>query len=250
MAGPGRYARHRELFSEASWERLCSTRFELAGVGGLGSTVATLLARLGPVHLELWDPGVLDEPDLNRQLLYRPSDLGRPKVEAAEEAIAAMNPEVRVIVHKQAISAETWQAVHQLQDDTGIDRVLIDCLDSFAARAELDQIQALDSVPLIHAGVERWYGQVCTLIPGERSLRDLYGDQLSKLPKAEKPILPSVVTTLASLQVTEIVHWCEAGHPPHADSLLIYDGTLSTFDEISLGDPHGGGEARRSPRGS
>ncbi|MFW5797854.1 MAG: HesA/MoeB/ThiF family protein, partial [Spirochaetota bacterium] len=83
-----RYARHRPLFSPGAWERLGRTRIVLAGMGGLGSHVAQTVARLAPVNMELWDPATVDEPDLNRQVLYRPEHLGAAKVEVAARELS------------------------------------------------------------------------------------------------------------------------------------------------------------------
>lgn len=74
-----RYVRHRSLLPDPAWQRLAQVRCVVAGAGGLGSTVIMLLNRLGPVQLDVWDPGVVDEPDLNRQLLSTPADIGERK---------------------------------------------------------------------------------------------------------------------------------------------------------------------------
>jgi molybdopterin/thiamine biosynthesis adenylyltransferase len=59
----------------------------LLGVGGLGSGVAVSLARLGVKKLILIDKDVVDPSNLNRQLLFSPQHVGKPKVEVAAEIL-------------------------------------------------------------------------------------------------------------------------------------------------------------------
>ena len=78
-----RYARHINLFTEEVFARIQQARVLVAGAGGLGSTVLQLLARYGFGEIHFYDDGLLDPPDLNRQLLYTSEDLGVAKASAA-----------------------------------------------------------------------------------------------------------------------------------------------------------------------
>ncbi|RKX38247.1 MAG: hypothetical protein DRP20_03400, partial [Thermotogae bacterium] len=75
------YERHEQLLSQCM-EKIKKTKVLVAGLGGLGSTVLNLLARTGFEHLYAVDHKIVDEPDLNRQILYDHGDLGRRKVDA------------------------------------------------------------------------------------------------------------------------------------------------------------------------
>jgi molybdopterin/thiamine biosynthesis adenylyltransferase len=76
--------------------RLRDARVTILGVGGLGSWTLCGLACAGVGHVRLVDHDTIDLSNLNRQLLYRRDDVGRPKVDAATEAIAAFNPSIVV----------------------------------------------------------------------------------------------------------------------------------------------------------
>jgi sulfur carrier protein ThiS adenylyltransferase len=67
----------------------------IAGLGGLGSTVAITLARIGVGTLILVDFDVVEPSNLNRQQ-YSVSQIGMPKVEALLENISRINPYVRL----------------------------------------------------------------------------------------------------------------------------------------------------------
>ncbi|MGW5355551.1 HesA/MoeB/ThiF family protein [Streptomyces sp. NPDC004031] len=77
-------------------ERLRAARVLLIGLGGTGGYAAHALVASGVGHLHCVDPDTVELSNLNRQPLYRESDLGRAKAEAAGEALRAVNSEVEV----------------------------------------------------------------------------------------------------------------------------------------------------------
>ena len=68
-------------------ERGALSRFHepihLIGVGGIGSVVLPVLARMAPPELVLWDHDKVEPHNLDYQLIYRPEDIGSYKVDAA-----------------------------------------------------------------------------------------------------------------------------------------------------------------------
>lgn len=229
----GRFDRHRPLLSEDGWSRLRDTPAVLAGVGGLGTNVAMLLVRLGVQEFELWDPAVVDEPDLNRQILYGEADLGRAKVDAAAERLRAINGTVTVRPVGQALDARGFGKLTACAD-RGF--VVFDCLDSFAARASLAELQQRFSRPVFHGGVDSWYGQVTTLLPGGGGYTRAFGADYASQSGPAKPIMPHVVAAVASFEVGEFVRWCDSPeHTPLSDALLFYDGRSMSTRSVRLG---------------
>lgn len=257
-----RYLRHYELLSEDARWRLLNTRFVVAGAGGLGCNLLALLVRIAPVQLEIWDPAVLDAPDLNRQVLYTPNDLGQPKAELAVERLMEINPQIQAVGHVQSLNASTYGELHpsatqQAAPSNGYPHgpgqghasaqghpngpghtqarghnVVLDCLDSFAARAGIEPIAQALFAPIFHGGVEMWYGQVTTLLPGS-VYADAFGPDFANKPPAAKPILPHIPAVIASLQVAEILAWCETpDSTPLSGVIGLYDGRRQRLDQI------------------
>jgi molybdopterin/thiamine biosynthesis adenylyltransferase len=124
-----RYSRSRSLFTwvdltprESSWDpqrRLRDARVLLIGVGGTGSTVALALTSSGVGRLHLVEPDVVELSNLNRQVLYRESDLGRPKVDVAVERLREHNSQVKLsgeratldTAAKLAAASDGWDLV-------------------------------------------------------------------------------------------------------------------------------------------
>lgn len=228
-----RFDRHRPLLSEDGWTRLRSTPVVLAGVGGLGTNVAMLLARLGVQELELWDPGVVDEPDLNRQILYGETDLGRAKVDTAVERLQMINGAITMRPLGHELDAPAFGELTSCADRSF---VVFDCLDSFGARASLAELQERFARPVFHGGVDSWYGQVTTFLPGGGGYTRAFGADYASQSGPAKPIMPHVVAAVASFQVGEFVRWCELpDHTPLSDALLFYDGRSMSTRSVRLG---------------
>ena len=77
--------------------RLLEATVVILGCGALGSWTAAGLACAGVGRLVLVDDDRVELSNLNRQLLFRRSDVGRPKVEAAADALAAFDPQLEVV---------------------------------------------------------------------------------------------------------------------------------------------------------
>ncbi len=263
-----RYKRHKELLDKTAWNRLCSTPIITAGAGGLGSHVLMTLARLAPVTIEIWDPGLLDAPDLNRQILYEEQDIGQLKTVAAARHLQSINSSL--IIHHQpmALTFENFSAysnfgsaLHahhegktiQAEPASGKDSdfnpesnhnfnpaspspfVVFDCLDSFAARYELESLRKAYGCPIFHGGVEGWFGQVFTFLPMGKGFADLFGEEFSHMRKAAKPIMPQTVSAIASFQVGEYMHWCMHPHKtPLSEAMLVYNGMTMSTDTIVI----------------
>jgi molybdopterin-synthase adenylyltransferase len=235
-----RYARHRELFDEQSWERLCKTPIVVAGVGGLGSHVLSSLSRIAPLTIEIWDPAFLDPPDLNRQILYQERHLGRAKVEAASEVLRQINSSLIVHTRQELISLDNFSEksiVLQQADPDTFDTpfVLFDCLDSFAARMELEKIRKAHRCAVFHGGVERWCGQAATFLPDGKGYVGLFGPDFGTIEKAVKPILPHIVSTIAAFQLGEFLHWCRSPiKTPLSEAMLVFNGLAMESERIEL----------------
>lgn len=78
-------------FPEEMWTKLCNARVAVAGLGGLGSNIAVMLARSGVGELLLVDFDTVDVTNLNRQMYLIPQ-LGKPKAEALPEILYQINP--------------------------------------------------------------------------------------------------------------------------------------------------------------
>ena len=151
-----RYARQRVLagFGRDAQQRLAGAHVVVIGAGGLGSTVLPALAAAGVGTIAIVDDDTVDETNLHRQTLFTPSDVGRPKVDAAADAMAALAPDVTIVRHPIRFAPGV---TFDLLLDADL---LIDGSDNLATRYLANDAAAVRGIPMVWGSALRWSGQV------------------------------------------------------------------------------------------
>ncbi|WP_080797188.1 sulfur carrier protein ThiS adenylyltransferase ThiF [Arabiibacter massiliensis] len=111
-------------------ERLRAARVGIAGLGGLGSHIAVMLARSGVGALHLVDFDVVDEGNLNRQHYFR-EHLGRPKTDALAEQLLRIDPRLDLALDRVRVDAGNAAALFSGE------RIVCEAFDDPAAKADL-----------------------------------------------------------------------------------------------------------------
>jgi molybdopterin/thiamine biosynthesis adenylyltransferase len=222
------FSRNILAWGKEKQQRLADACILVAGVGGLGCTVSEILVRSGVGKLIILDNGIVDEPDLNRQILYTLDDLGRVKVDVAAEKLAAIHKQSTIIPINKRIEEDTrlfetlWQYEFQ-----GI----ADCFDNFTSRFILEQLLK-DNMFLVHGGVENNYGQITTIKKNAtRMLKNLYPNVED--PVSPLPVCPQIVSCVASMMAYEVLNnlW---ETPQLMNTLLIVELSDFSFSKIQL----------------
>ncbi len=189
-----RYDRQIPIFGEDGQKGIMSAVVGIAGCGGLGVNVATQLAVAGVSNFILCDPQMPEVFNLNRQFIYTAGDY-RPKSVITAEWIMALNPLAEIKVHAEPFSEDTK---YMFKDCT----IIIDCLDSFAPRMVLSDLCEELGIPLIHAGVSGFDGQIAVYIPGKtKTIREMIGTM--KDEDATVPSVGAAVSAIASMEALE-----------------------------------------------
>lgn len=229
-----RYARHlvlREVGGPGQ-QRLKAASALIVGAGGLGSPAALYLAAAGVGTLILVDPDEVDRSNLQRQILYSEADVGLPKVEAAADRLAALNPHIFVAGGPDAFSADNADRLVE-----GVDLVL-DGTDDFAVRYEVNAACVRHGKPLISGAIGRWTGQV-----GIFGRQPCYRCLVPEAPpEAETCVAVGVVGALAgvvgSMMALEAIKLITGAGEPLAGRLLIYDALSAETRTVKVGaDP-------------
>ena len=140
-----RYSRHILLDDVGidGQQRWLDARALVIGAGGLGSPVALYLATAGIGSLTLVDGDTVELTNLQRQIAHTLARVGEPKVHSAAAAVAALNPEVRVVtLHERADAARLDALVAEAD-------VVIDCSDNFATRHAINAACVRHARPLV-----------------------------------------------------------------------------------------------------
>ncbi len=158
-----RYARHlvlREVGGPGQ-QKFKAARVLVIGAGGLGAPLLQYLAAAGVGTLGIVDDDVVSLSNLQRQIIHASADIGRPKVDSAQAAIARLNPHVRTEPHPRRLDAGNARALIAQYD------VVADGSDNFATRYLVSDACYYEKKPLITAAVGAFDASLTTLRPFE-----------------------------------------------------------------------------------
>lgn len=230
-----RYARHILLpqIGIEGQQRLLDARVLIVGLGGLGSPVAMYLAASGVGHLVLADFDTVELSNLQRQLLHRTADLGRPKVESARDTVLALNPEVAVtplpgVLDEAALADQVRQA-----------DLVVDCSDNFHTRFQLNAACVSACTPLVSGAAIRFEGQVSVFShrsPGVGPCyRCLYADVLDiQETCSQSGVLAPLVGIIGAMQAAEAVKLLAGVGESLEGRLLLLDGLRMEWRTMRL----------------
>jgi molybdopterin/thiamine biosynthesis adenylyltransferase/rhodanese-related sulfurtransferase len=224
-----RYRRHLAIpeVGVAGQEKLLKAKVLLMGAGGLGSPAALYLAAAGVGTLGLVDMDVVDLSNLQRQVIHTVERAGQPKTASAQAAIAALNPDVKVVPFQQRLVA-----ANVLQVLEGFDLV-VDGGDNFPTRYLLNDACVVQKKPNIHGSIFRFEGQVTTFVPGQGPCyRCLYPapPPADLSPScAEAGVLGVLPGIIGSIQAMETIKLLLGLGDPLVGRLLAYDALEESF---------------------
>jgi adenylyltransferase/sulfurtransferase len=158
-----RYSRH-ILLKEVGTEgqvQLLKSKVLLVGAGGLGCPIGLYLAAAGVGTLGIIDDDRVDLTNLQRQILHRTSDVGRPKTESAKEAIAKINPDVKVITYQERLTSDNAIKIFQDYD------IIVDGSDNFPTKYLVNDAAFFTGKPFVFGGVFQFEGQASVFFPKE-----------------------------------------------------------------------------------
>jgi adenylyltransferase/sulfurtransferase len=229
-----RYSRHLVL-PEVTLEgqlKLKDARVLCVGAGGLGSPLALYLAAAGVGRLGLVEFDVVDLTNIQRQILYATSDVGRPKLVAARERLAELNPEIDIVPHDLRLSSE-----NVMQIVAGYD-IVVDGTDNFPTRYLINDACVLAGKPNVHGSVFRFEGQV-SVFDASRGpcYRCLFPEPPppGAVPSCAEGgvlgVLPGIVGTLQALEVIKLIL---GKGEPLISRLVLFDALALEFRELRL----------------
>lgn len=198
----------------------------IAGIGGLGSCSAMLLASAGVGHIRIVDGDEVEVSNLNRQLLYWEKDVGSRKAISAGEKLGGMNSKIKV----EAIDVEINEdSVGGLLD--GVDAI-VDGLDNFETRYLLNREAVKRNLAFLHGSVYGLEGRATTILPGRSPcLRCIYESG----PKPGIfPVAGPVPALVASIQALEAIKFIAGLGTTLSGRMLVFDGEDLTFSEIEI----------------
>ncbi|MHA7132253.1 molybdopterin-synthase adenylyltransferase MoeB [Oerskovia turbata] len=233
-----RYSRHLALpgIGIDGQRRLRAARVLVVGAGGLGSPALLYLAAAGVGTVGIVDDDRVEASNLQRQVIHGGSDVGRPKVDSARDAIAEVNPHVRVRVHE-----------HRLDESNVLDvlagyDVVLDGTDNFATRYLVGDAAEIAGIPCVWGSIFRFQGQVAVFWArppvGEGVVyRDVFPEPPppGTVPDcATGGVLGAMCGTIGSVMATEAVKLVTGAGRTLLGRLAVYDSLDLTWRHLTV----------------
>ncbi|MCZ0813737.1 MAG: HesA/MoeB/ThiF family protein [Pseudomonadota bacterium] len=230
-----RYARHivlRELGGPGQ-KALKEARVLVIGAGGLGSPALLYMAAAGVGTIGVIDDDVVENSNLQRQVIHRDADIGRPKVQSAMEAMQAQNPAVVVRPYQRRLSAGIAAELFAEYD------VILDGSDNFDTRYLANEAAVAAGKPLISGAMSQWEGQLSIFDParGTPCYQCIFPERPAEglAPScAEAGVLGPLPGVMGAMMAGEAIKLIAGAGQPLLGEMLIHDALWGETRKIAL----------------
>ena len=229
-----RYSRHL-IMPEVGMEgqlKLARAKVLMIGAGGLGAPLGLYLAAAGVGRLGIVDFDVVDFTNLQRQITFSTSDVGRPKIQAAKERLAGLNPQIRIDTHETRLTSDNALDLFRDYD------IVVDGTDNFPTRYLVNDACVLLGKPNVYGSIFRFEGQATVFnYPAGPCYRCLYPEPPPPglVPScAEGGVLGVLPGIVGAIQAMETIKLILGTGEPLAGRLLLFDALAMHFRELRL----------------
>jgi sulfur-carrier protein adenylyltransferase/sulfurtransferase len=229
-----RYSRHL-IMPEVGMEgqlKLKQAKVLCIGTGGLGAPLGLYLAAAGVGRIGLVDFDVVDLTNLQRQVLFGTSDVGKPKIQAAANRLRDLNPDIQIDTFETHLSSDN--ALDILKDYD----IIVDGTDNFPTRYLVNDASVLLGKPNVYGSIFRFEGQITIFgAPGGPCYRCLYPEPPPPglVPScAEGGVLGVLPGIVGTIQAAETLKLIIGKGDPLIGRLLLFDALAMKFRELKL----------------
>jgi molybdopterin/thiamine biosynthesis adenylyltransferase len=243
-----RYARHivlREIGGPGQ-KRLKNARVLVVGAGGLGAPALLYLAASGVGTIGVIDDDEVENSNLQRQVIHRFEDIGLPKVQSAQMAMLAQNPDIDVHPYHRRLTDDIAEELFAQYD------LILDGTDNFDTRYLVNRAAASQGKPLISGALSQWEGQLSVFDPANSG--PCYQCIFPKAPApglapscAEAGVIGPLPGVVGTMMAAEAIKQITGAGTVLRGEMLIYDALYGETRKIRLkrreGCPVCGGRA-------
>jgi sulfur-carrier protein adenylyltransferase/sulfurtransferase len=229
-----RYSRHL-IMPEVGMDgqlKLKQAKVLCIGTGGLGAPLGLYLAAAGVGRIGLVDFDSVDSTNLQRQVLFGTSDVGRPKIAAAADRLRNLNPEIQIDTFETHLSSENALELFQDYD------IIVDGTDNFPTRYLVNDACVLLGKPNVYGSIFRFEGQITVFgYPDGPCYRCLYPEPPPPglVPScAEGGVLGVLPGIVGTIQAAETLKLIIGKGQPLVGRLLLFDALAMRFRELKL----------------
>jgi molybdopterin/thiamine biosynthesis adenylyltransferase/rhodanese-related sulfurtransferase len=229
-----RYSRHL-IMPEVGMEgqlKLKRAKVLCIGTGGLGAPLGLYLAAAGVGRIGIVDFDVVDSTNLQRQVLFSTSDVGRPKIQAAADRLRGLNPDIIIDAYETNLTSDNALELFKDYD------IIVDGTDNFPTRYLVNDACVLLGKPNVYGSIFRFDGQITIFgYPGGPCYRCLYPEPPPSglVPScAEGGVLGVLPGIVGTIQAAETLKLILGKGEPLVGRLMLFDALAMKFRELKL----------------
>jgi molybdopterin/thiamine biosynthesis adenylyltransferase/rhodanese-related sulfurtransferase len=229
-----RYSRHL-IMPEVGMEgqlKLKQAKVLCIGTGGLGAPLGLYLAAAGVGRIGLVDFYTVDSTNLQRQILFSTSDVGRPKIAAAADRLRGLNPDIQIDTYETRLTSDNALELFKDYD------IIVDGTDNFPTRYLVNDACILLGKTNVYGSIFRFEGQITVFgAPGGPCYRCLYPEPPPPglVPScAEGGVLGVLPGIVGSIQAAETLKLILGKGESLVGRLLLFDALAMRFRELKL----------------
>ena len=190
------------LIGEEGQKKLSRISVLQIGAGGLGSPCSLYLTAAGIKELTILDNDILDVSNLQRQILYNETQIGKNKADLTKKVLSNLNSEVQINTYKDHIDEASIKKYLKGQD------FIVDCSDNLPTKFLVNKVAVENNMKCVIAGIKDFYGQIITINPKKSACyqcvfpdpeKDSIDPNAGPLPVIG--VTPGVLGTLEALEV-------------------------------------------------
>ena len=234
-----RFSRHFILkeIGEEGQRRLNEARVLVVGAGGLGNAVVPYLAAAGVGTLGIVDGDTVALSNLQRQVMFTTTDVGKPKAQLLKDWVRRQNPAVDVHVYPEFLTTANALQIFRDYD------IVVDATDNFPTRYLINDAAVLSGKPYVYGAIYRFEGQVAVFNvernEGEQAVN--YRDVFPEPPPpelvpscAEGGVLGVLPGIIGTMQALEVIKWVVGAGRLLAGEMLLLDTLHWTMERIVI----------------
>ena len=229
-----RYSRHL-IMPEVGMDgqlKLKQAKVLCIGTGGLGAPLGLYLAAAGVGRIGLVDFDTVDSTNLQRQILFSTTDVGRPKIAAAADRLRGLNPDIQIDTFETRLTSDNALDLFKDYD------IIVDGTDNFPTRYLVNDACVLLGKPNVYGSIFRFEGQITVFgAPGGPCYRCLYPEPPPPglVPScAEGGVLGVLPGIVGSIQAAETLKLIIGKGESLVGRLLLFDALAMRFRELKL----------------
>ncbi len=203
-----RYSRHISLkeIGIAGQDKINTSKVLVIGAGGLGCPILQYLVAAGVGTIGIVDFDAVDVSNLQRQILFGTSSIGKNKAEVAKDVLRHLNPTVNINAYSEKLTPKTIVAIIEPYD------IVVDATDNFASRYLINDATVLLEKPLVYGAIYKFEGQVTVFnYKNGPSYRCVFPNppQKGTMPNCSEVgvlgVLPGIIGTMQANEVLKII---------------------------------------------